>query len=103
VLVQHDTIHIGVGRSAGYAPTEAKRVSDKDGQRYDWTKFEQDLMKLKSEPDFEDRGDIEVAAQTTDPTKPVHYSDIIQAMDVAVKVGFTQVNLSQPTDLSWRP
>lgn len=105
VLVQHDTIHIGVGRGPGYAPTEAKRTGYANDGRplYDWGKFEQDLTKLKGEADFEERSDIEIAAQTTDPAKRVHYADLIQAMDVAVKVGFTQVNLSQPTDLSWRP
>lgn len=100
VLLQPDVVYIGVGRTDKAFPvTQAK----KDGGAYDWTTFETDLAKLKAEEDFAERGDIEIAAESTNPLNPVLYDDVVHAMDLAVKVGFTQVNLSEPTSLSWRP
>ncbi|HVV88310.1 MAG TPA: biopolymer transporter ExbD [Kofleriaceae bacterium] len=101
VLLQPDVVYIGVGRTDKAFPvTQAKK---EPGGDYDWTTFETDLGKLKGEEDFAERGDIEIAAESTNPEHPVKYDDIIHAMDLAVKVGFTQVNLSEPSSLSWRP
>jgi biopolymer transport protein ExbD len=100
VLLQPDVVYIGVGRTDKAFPvTQAK----KNAGEYDWTTFETDLTKLKAEEDFAERGDIEIAAESTNPLNPVKYDDVIHAMDLAVKVGFTQVNLSEPNSLSWRP
>jgi biopolymer transport protein ExbD len=100
VLLQPDVVYIGVGRTDKAFPvTQAK----KNAGEYDWTTFETDLTKLKAEEDFAERGDIEIAAESLNPLNPVKYDDVIHAMDLAVKVGFTQVNLSEPSSLSWRP
>lgn len=105
VLLQPDVVYIGVGRTDKAFPvTQAKNdTPGVAGGEYDWTTFETDLAKLKAEEDFAERGDIEIAAESTNPLNPVKYEDVIHAMDIAVKVGFTQVNLSEPTSLSWRP
>lgn len=106
VLLQPDVVYIGVGRTDKAFPvTQAKKTAvGEDGKpTYDWTTFETDLTKLKAEEDFAERGDIEIAAESNNPLNPVIYQDVIQAMDIAVKVGFQQVNLSEPTSLSWRP
>jgi biopolymer transport protein ExbD len=104
VLLQPDVIYIGVGRTDKAFPvTQAKKDNPGPNGQYDWTTFETDLGKLKAEEDFAERGDIEIAAESSNPLNPVKYQDIIHAMDLAVKVGFTQVNLSEPTSLSWRP
>lgn len=102
VLLQPDVAYIGVGRTDKAFPvTQAKK--DPATKAYDWTTFETDLTKLKGEEDFAERGDIEIAAESANPLNPVRYDDIIQAMDIAVKVGFTQVKLTEPTSLAWRP
>lgn len=100
VLLQPDVVYIGVGRTDKAFPVTQARKSNGE---YDWTTFETDLTKLKAEEDFAERGDIEIAAESTNPLNPVTYDNVIHAMDIAVKVGFTQVNLSEPTSLSWRP
>lgn len=100
VLLQPDVVYIGVGRTDKAFPvTQAKKTAGE----YDWTMFEKDLASLKAEEDFAERGDIEIAAESTNPLNPVTYDNVVHAMDIAVKVGFTQVNLSEPTALSWRP
>ena len=100
VLLQPDVVYIGVGRTDKSFPVTQAR---KNAGAYDWTTFETDLAKLKEDEAFAERGDIEIAAESTNPLNPVKYADVIQAMDIAVKVGFQQVNLSEPTSLSWRP
>jgi biopolymer transport protein ExbD len=100
VLLQPDVVYIGVGRTDKAFPvTQARKANGE----YDWTTFETDLGRLKGEEDFAERGDIEIAAESVNPLNPVKYEDVIHAMDLAIKVGFTQVNLSEPTSLSWRP
>lgn len=106
VLLQPDVIYIGVGRTdKSYAVTTARHdKTGPDGKpAYDWATFEGGLTALKGEDDFALRGDIEIAAESTNPERSVKYDDVIHAMDLAVKTGFTQVNLSEPTSLSWRP
>jgi biopolymer transport protein ExbD len=106
VLLQPDVIYIGVGRTDKAFPvTQAKKgqIGEDGRPTYDWATFENGLIALKAEDDFALRGDIEIAAESANLDNPVRYDDVIHAMDLAVKVGFTQVNLSEPTSLSWRP
>jgi biopolymer transport protein ExbD len=98
VLIQTDTIYIGVSRLA-IDPVQIKKAPGGD---YDWVTFENALTGLKKEEAFAERNDIEIAAEST-ATAPVKYDYVIRAMDLAVKVGFTGVGLSEPTSLSWRP
>ena len=45
---------------------------------------------------------VEIAAEST-TASPVKYQDVIRAMDVALKVGFLDVGLSDPAGLAARP
>lgn len=96
VLVQADKIWVGVSRV-----NEFQQI-DKKGEEQDWDKFYSTLKEQKASTFFSDRTDIEVAGEST-TTSPVNYKDIIHAMDIAVKVGFVDVGLSDPGGLAARP
>ena len=96
VLVQADKIWVGLSRV-----NEFQEIPNKGTER-DWEKFETTLKEHKASAFFADRTDIEVAAEST-TAAPVAYQDIIHAMDVAVKVGFIDVGLSDPQGLAARP
>ena len=96
VLIQSDKIWIGLSRVNDFQEIPKKP----DGQ--DWDAFEAKLKEQKSGSFFSDRTDIEIAAEST-AQSPVSYQDIIHAMDIAVKVGFIDVGLTDPAGLSARP
>jgi biopolymer transport protein ExbD len=96
VLVQSDKIWVGLSRV-----NEFQEIPKK-GDQQDWEKFETTLKEHKASAFFADRTDIEVAGEST-AQSPVPYQDIIKAMDVAVKVGFVDVGLSDPAGLAARP
>jgi len=96
VLVQSDKIWVGLSRVNEFAEIPKKN----DDQ--DWDKLESTLKEHKASAFFADRADIEIAAEST-TTAPVKYQDIIHAMDLAVKVGFIDVGLSDPQGLAARP
>ena len=96
VLVQSDRIWVGLSRV-----NEFQDIAKK-GDDQDWEKFETTLKEHKASAFFADRTDIEIAAEST-TAAPVKYQDIIHAMDVAVKVGFIDVGLSDPQGLAARP
>lgn len=98
VLIQADTIYAGVSRLA-IEPVVIKRAPGGD---FDWQALENALTSFKKESDLAECNDLEVAAESL-PAAPVSYGSVIHAMDLAVKVGFTQVGLTEPTSLSWRP
>jgi biopolymer transport protein ExbD len=98
VLLQHDTMYIGVANMV-IDPIVWKR---QPGADFDWAGLEAALVVLKKESELAEREDIEIAAEST-ATAPLTYDHVIHAMDVAVKVGFTAVELTEPTSLSWRP
>src|SRR5262245_17369919 len=89
VLVQSDRIWIGLSRV-----NELQDIAKK-GEQHDWTRFEESLKEHKASAFFSDRTDLEVAAEST-TAAPVSYQDVIQAMDLAIKVGFKDVGLSDP-------
>jgi biopolymer transport protein ExbD len=97
VLVQSDKIWIGLSRV-----NEFQDVPKLASGEHDWDKFETTLKQHKTSAFFADRADIEVAAESTIQS-PVVYQDVIHAMDVAVKVGFLDVGLSDPAGLAARP
>jgi biopolymer transport protein ExbD len=68
----------------------------------DWEKFESTLKEHKASAFFADRTDLEIAAESTTQSV-VKYQDVIHAMDVALKVGFIDVGLSDPAGLAARP
>src|SRR3954471_8478591 len=96
VLVQQDRIWVGLSRV-----NEFQEIPKK-GDTHDWEKFETTLKEHKSSAFFADRSDIEVAGEST-TQQPVEYQDVIHAMDVAVKVGFIDVGLTDPAGLAARP
>jgi biopolymer transport protein ExbD len=97
VLVQADQIWVGLSRLP-----DAFQTIPKKGDDQDWDKFEATLKEHKASEYFTNRADIEIAAEST-VASPVKYQDIIHAMDVAVKVGFFDVGLSDPQGLAARP
>jgi len=96
VLVQADRIWVGLSRV-----NEFQEIPKK-GDEQDWEKFETTLKEHKASAFFADRTDLEIAAEST-TTSPVKYQDVIRAMDVALKVGFIDVGLSDPAGLAARP
>ena len=96
VLVQSDRIWVGLSRV-----NEFQEIPKK-GDDQDWDKLETTLKEHKASAFFADRSDIEVAGEST-VQSPVVYQDIIHAMDVAVKVGFIDVGLTDPAGLAARP
>ena len=96
VLVQSDRIWVGLSRVNEFQDIPKK------GDDQDWDKLETTLKEHKSSTFFADRSDVEIAAEST-AAAPVKYQDIIHAMDLAVKVGFIDVGLSDPQGLAARP
>src|SRR3954471_14275044 len=96
VLVQADRIWVGLSRV-----NEFQEIPKK-GDEQDWEKFETTLKEHRASAFFADRSDLEIAAESTQAS-PVKYQDVIRAMDVAVKVGFIDVGLSDPAGLAARP
>jgi len=96
VLVQSDKIWVGLSRVNEFQEIP-KKVDDQD-----WDKLESTLKDHKASAFFTDRFDIEIAAEST-AAAPVKYQDVIHAMDLAVKVGFIDVGLSDPQGLAARP
>ena len=96
VLVQSDKIWVGLSRVNEFQEIP-KKAEDQD-----WDKLESTLKDHKASAFFTDRADIEIAAEST-TAAPVKYQDIIHAMDLAVKVGFIDVGLSDPQGLAARP
>jgi biopolymer transport protein ExbD len=93
VLVQSDRIWVGLSRVNEFQDIP-KKADDQD-----WDKLETTLKEHKASAFFADRSDVEIAAEST-IAAPVKYQDIIHAMDVAVKVGFVDVGLSDPQGLA---
>jgi len=97
VLVQSDKIWVGLSRV-----NEFQDIPKLASGEHDWDKFETTIKQHKTSAFFSDRADIEIAAEST-LQSPVKYQDVIHAMDVAVKVGFVDVGLSDPAGLAARP
>ena len=96
VLVQSDRIWVGLSRV-----NEFQEIPKK-GDLQDWEKLETTLKEHKASAFFADRSNIEVAGESTTQA-PVPYQDVIQTMDVAIKVGFIDVGLTDPAGLAARP
>ena len=96
VLVQSDRIWVGLSRV-----NEFQEIPKK-GDLQDWEKLETTLKEHKASAFFADRTQIEVAGESTTQA-PVPYQDVIQTMDVAIKVGFIDVGLTDPAGLAARP
>ncbi|HTR54016.1 MAG TPA: biopolymer transporter ExbD [Kofleriaceae bacterium] len=97
VLVQSDKIWVGLSRV-----NEFQEIAKLPSGDQDWEKFETTLKEHKASAFFADRSDIEIAGESTQQA-PVSYQDIIHAMDVAIKVKFVDVGLTDPAGLAARP
>jgi biopolymer transport protein ExbD len=97
VLVQSDKIWVGLSRV-----NEFQDIPKLASGEQDWDKFETTIKQHKTSAFFADRTDLEIAAEST-AAAPVKYQDIIRAMDLAIKVGFLDVGLSDPAGLAARP
>jgi biopolymer transport protein ExbD len=96
VLITADQIWVGLSRINEFQPIP------KAASGQDWAKYETTLKEHKGSAFFADRLDIEIAAEST-ANSVVSYQDLITAMDIAQKVGFADVGLSDPQGLSARP
>ncbi len=101
VLIQSDKIWVGLSRV-----NEFQEIPNKNSE-HDWDKFESTLKDQKASSFFSDPNDpnsrhIEIAAESTSAS-PVQYQEIIHAMDIAVKVNFDDVGLTDPAGLAARP
>ncbi|NJM90890.1 MAG: hypothetical protein HC863_00975 [Myxococcales bacterium] len=97
VLIQADKIWVGLSRINDFTEIGKTQTGE-----HDWAKLETTLKDQKGSAYFSDRADLELAAESTTGSE-VSYQDVIQAMDIAVKVGFIDVGLSDPAGLSARP
>ena len=96
ILLTADQIWIGLSRVNEFQPI-AKAATGQD-----WAKYESTLKEHKASAFFADRTDLEIAAEST-VNSVVPYQDLITAMDIAHRVGFADVGLSDPQGLSARP
>jgi biopolymer transport protein ExbD len=96
VLVDADEIWVGVSRVNDF-----QKIPRTDAG-YDWARLEATLKDHKASAFFDHQTAIEIAADSP-VGRPVAYQSLIAAMDVAVKVGFVDVGLTDPQGLSARP
>ncbi|HET9623458.1 MAG TPA: biopolymer transporter ExbD [Kofleriaceae bacterium] len=96
VLLEGSDIWIGVSRVNDFTKIE------KAATGYDWARLEEALKQQKSSAFFDRKTSIEIAAESTDG-HPIAYQSLIAAMDVAIKVGFVDVGITEPRSLSAYP
>jgi biopolymer transport protein ExbD len=97
VLVESDKIWIGVSRVNDF-----EQIPNTAAGAPDWVRLEERLRFQKKSAFFEHKTSIEVAADST-KAQPIAYSDLIAAMDTAVKAGFVDVGLTDAHGLSAYP
>jgi hypothetical protein len=96
VLLEGDDIWVGVSRVDDF-----QRIPKTD-KGYDWTKLEDALRAHRQSALLADRDIVEIAGASTNE-HPVDYQSLIAAMDVAVKVGWGHVGITEPRALSAQP
>ena len=96
VLIDSDQIWVGVSRI-----NEFQNIP-RTAAGYDWTRLEDTLKQHKASALFDDKTDIEIAANST-LDHPIPYQALIATMDIAVKSGFIDVGVTDPRGLSAQP
>jgi biopolymer transport protein ExbD len=96
LLLEGDDIWVGVSRVNDFTKIPRSATG------FDWAKLEDVLKQQKASAFFVDKSAIELAAEST-PAHPIAYQALIAAMDVAIKVGFPDVGLTEPRALSAYP
>lgn len=86
ILLEHDQILVQASPSG-----EARKVA-----AFDWPRLEDALRDFKT---TSEATTVEVAAASSD-AHPIAYQQLVAAMDVAVKAGFSRVGVSDPQNLS---
>ena len=92
ILIQENTIWVGLSRINDF------RQIPKTADTYEWKGLSELLKEHKESSYFQDRDDIEIAAEDK-----VEYQVIISTMDTAISAGFIDVGLADPASLSARP
>jgi biopolymer transport protein ExbD len=96
VLIDADAVWIGE------APlSEFEKIPRLPGG-YDWARVETTLRAHKASPEFATWPRIEVAATST-AADPVAYREVVAVMDSAIKVGFSDVVVTEASGLSAQP
>jgi biopolymer transport protein ExbD len=96
VLVESDGLWIGVSRVNDFTHLPNTPLG------YDWPGLEAQLRVQKASALFEKTTALELAADSS-AAHPVQYQQLVAAMDVAVKAGFTDVGITAPNELSAQP
>ncbi len=96
VLIDPDEIWVGVSRIDDFQKIPRTPVG------HDWARLAESLAQHKASALFAHKTDIEIAAAST-PARPVTYQELIATMDIAVKVGFVDVGVTDPQGLTARP
>jgi biopolymer transport protein ExbD len=96
VLIDADEIWVGVSRVNDFQKIPRTAAG------YDWAKLEDALRLHKASAMFDRKTAIEIAADST-AAHPITYQTLIATMDIAVKVGFIDVGVTEPHSLSARP
>lgn len=97
IMLTDDTIYIGATRLPG---EDVTRTIDRKSAGA-WEELQRDLAQLKHDY-FAEQHDIQIAAESHDD-HVVRYQDLVATMDGAIKAGFTDVALTDPNGLAWRP
>jgi len=92
VLVDADGFWVGESPSGAIQHIEG----------HDWDVLDATLAAHKADPAFIDRSDLQLAAESV-AGREVSYQDLIRAMDIAHRVGFVDVGISDPNGLETRP
>ena len=98
VLLQHDNIWLVQSRIG-----EQQAIPRTGDRAAYWGTFKASLEELKKSAYFVDRGDLELAAESVSDESNVVYQDIIEAMDIAKSVGFTDIGLTDRDGLTAKP
>jgi biopolymer transport protein ExbD len=98
VLIQHDNIWLVQSRIG-----EQQSIPRTGDAAAYWGTFKASLEELKKGAFFVDRSDLELAAESISDESAVLYQDIIQAMDIAKAVGFSDIGLTDRDGLTAKP
>ena len=101
VLIQPDNIWLVQSRIG--EQQSIKRAARGASQAATWAEFQASLEELKKSSFFVDRTDMELAAESVSRDNQVVYQDLIYAMDIAKKVGFTDIGLTDRDGLTAKP
>jgi len=98
VLIQPDNIWVVQSRIG-----DQQSIKREGDPRNYWKIFQDTLAEIKKSAYFVDRRDIELAAESLSDESKVIYQDIVFAMDIAKRVGFNDIGLTERDSLTAKP